>query len=233
MRRGAWLVVALTAVSLVVAAWITTSSPTPVFTGSSQPETTQPTSRAPSGQQRPPPDQTAQDSGAGWLPFNLVVFMYILMVIFAVALLTVLVSRATRRRRRRAAADVAEPIDVDELSEEELSAGLAATVAARLTAMAAGSPRNAIVRCWIELEDAVIRAGLRRDAALTAAEFTHEVIGRLALDRGAITILSDLYREARFSEHDLTEEHRARATAALHALQDQLPSRPVAHTGPA
>lgn len=224
------MLVALTGVSLVLAAWITTSSPTPVFTSPSQPENTPPTSGATFGQQDPPPDRKASDSASSDLPFNIVVTEYVLMVIFAVALLMIIVSRAReRRRRRRMTADLAEPIDVDELTDSELSASLAATVAARLAEMAAGSPRNAIVRCWMELEEAVAEAGLDRNPALTAAEFTREVLGRLAVDRGAITVLSDLYREARFSEHDLTEEHRARATAALLALQDQLPSRPVPH----
>jgi len=222
-------VVALTAVSLVVAAWITTSSPTPVFTSPSQPENTQPTSGATSKQQTPPRDRNTNGSESGDLPLSIVITMYVLMAILAVALLVVIVSRANeRRRRRRTTTDVGEPIDVDELADGELSASLAATAAARLAAMAAGSPRNAIVRCWVELEDAVIEAGLERNPALTATEFTGEVLGRLAVDRGAITVLSDLYREARFSEHELTEQHRARATAALHALQDQLPSRPVA-----
>lgn len=224
------MLVALTAVSLVLAAWITASGATPVFTSPSQPETAQPTSTATPKQQGPPPGGEARESGKGWLPPYLMILMYVLMVLFAVALLTVIVSKATeRRRRRRELADLGEPMDVDELSDEELSASLAATAAARLAAMATGSPRNAIVRCWVELEEAVVPAGLERNPALTAAEFTREVLGRLAVDRGAITVLSDLYREARFSEHDLTEEHRTRATAALQALQDQLPSHPVAH----
>jgi len=227
------MLVALTAVSLVLAAWITTSGPTPIFTSPSQPETSQPTSKATPRQQGTPIPKEADKPWNGWLLFNIKILMYVLMVIFAVALLMFLVSRATQRRRRsRPAADVGEPMDVDELSEEELSASLAATVAARLAAMAAGSPRNAIVRCWVELEEAVVEAGLDRNPALTAAEFTREVLGRLAVDQGTITVLSDLYREARFSEHDLTEQHRARATAALHALQDQLPSRPVARAEP-
>ncbi len=230
MRRGAWVVVALTAFSLVVAAWITASGPTPVLTTPTQANTSEPPA-AESGQQKTTPrDREGKGAESGNLPLSIVITMYVLMAILAAALLLVIVSRARERRRRRLPAkDFAEPIDVDELAEGELSANLAATVSARIAAMAVGSPRNAIVRCWVELEEAVIDAGLERDPALTAAEFTREVLARLSVDQDAITVLSDLYREARFSEHDLTEEHRAAATAALHALQDQLPSPEPSH----
>ena len=37
-------------------------------------------------------------------------------------------------------------------------------------------------------------------------------------DSSAVSRLAALYREARFSDHELTEEHRAAAVAALEAI---------------
>jgi len=50
-------------------------------------------------------------------------------------------------------------------------------------------------------------------------------MGSLGLDPPAIRVLASLYREARFSEHPMTESHRDRAGAALRVLADQLDRR--------
>jgi hypothetical protein len=85
-----------------------------------------------------------------------------------------------------------------------------------------GSPRNAIVACWVGLEDAVEQAGLRRDPTETSEEMVTRVLRTYTLDHDAITTLAWLYREARFSVHDLDEGHRQQAQAALAALREQL-----------
>ena len=55
--------------------------------------------------------------------------------------------------------------------------------------------------------------------------------GVLRSEGGApIAELSALYREARFSEHELGEEHRERAEAALRALHQDLAR--ILHTAP-
>lgn len=89
-------------------------------------------------------------------------------------------------------------------------------------ALAAGTPRNAIVACWVRLQDAVAECGLRRDPSETSVELTQRVLGAYLVDADAITSLAALYREARFSTHDLDESHRLLAVDALGELNRQL-----------
>ncbi len=94
----------------------------------------------------------------------------------------------------------------------------------RLAALAEGDPRNAVVACWVALEDAADGAGLARDAAETSAEFTQRVLAGWQIDRGTVTQLAELYREARFSAHPVSELMRAEAVQALKTIHDHLRS---------
>ena len=44
-------------------------------------------------------------------------------------------------------------------------------------------------------------------------------------DHGAVGQLADLYREARFSDHPMTEDHRQEALAALDTIHGSLRPR--------
>jgi hypothetical protein len=123
--------------------------------------------------------------------------------------------RARTRRRRPppevvdfevlgSAARVSEVIEAD---AAEQRAGLAGI----------GEPRNAIVECWHRFELQAVRAGVEPRPWQTTAEFVLGVLDLVGADRGAVTRLADLYREARFSDHTMTDAHRA---AALEALDD-------------
>ena len=85
-----------------------------------------------------------------------------------------------------------------------------------------GSPRNAIVACWVRLEATVGRAGVPRRPAETSIELTTRVVAEHMVDAAAIDRLGELYREARFSAHELGESHRLTAIASLAELQNQL-----------
>jgi hypothetical protein len=110
--------------------------------------------------------------------------------------------------------------------ELSVSDDLARSAARGLVALTEGEPRNAIVRCWAELEDAVERTGLPRDPALTSEELAADVLQRFAVGRTEIETLGALYREARFSEHVMGEVHRDAAIRALTALRDDLSRSP-------
>jgi hypothetical protein len=47
------------------------------------------------------------------------------------------------------------------------------------------------------------------------------------LDPGALAELADLYREARFSRHEVGEPERAEARTLLHRLRDRLTRAPA------
>jgi hypothetical protein len=123
--------------------------------------------------------------------------------------------RARRRRRVR-------PEDVE---FEVLGAGARVTEVMsedadeqRALLAVGGEPRNAIVECWDRFEQQAVRAGVERRSWQTTAEFVLEALDLVGADRGAVAGLADLYREARFSDHPMTDDHRRQALAALDAI---------------
>lgn len=96
------------------------------------------------------------------------------------------------------------------------------TADARLGLLQEGSPRNAIVACWVDLEESATSAGLPRRPAETSAEFTVRVLRTWDVAPDAMGRLAELYREARHSRHQLTEQHRAEAVSRLEAIHDDL-----------
>ncbi|QFG67952.1 DUF4129 domain-containing protein [Ornithinimicrobium pratense] len=107
--------------------------------------------------------------------------------------------------------------------EEELAALLDASgEEVRYRALTQGDPRNAVVACWVALEDAVQRSGLDQDPSQTASELTGEVLTRWEVDPLAIRDLAAAYREARFSRHPITEGQRRAAVDALERIHHDL-----------
>jgi hypothetical protein len=86
-------------------------------------------------------------------------------------------------------------------------------------ALGTGPARNAIVACWMQLERDAADAGLPRLPFETATEYVERVIGASSVDPAPIGELAALYREARFSQHELGDAHRARALAALERVE--------------
>ncbi|MGI8947611.1 MAG: DUF4129 domain-containing protein [Ornithinimicrobium sp.] len=85
-----------------------------------------------------------------------------------------------------------------------------------------GEPRNAVVACWVALEDGVARAGLQRSPAETSVDLATRVLARWQVDPQATAALGVLYREARFSRHPVTEQERDQAVAALEQINADL-----------
>jgi hypothetical protein len=115
-------------------------------------------------------------------------------------------SFAWRRRRRPP-----EPFD--------LLADMAETITAdadeQRAALRVGAPRDAIVACWLRLETSVIAAGVDRRPSDTSTELVERVLADHQVNSKSLAALAGLYREARFSDHDMTEASRATAIAAL------------------
>lgn len=104
------------------------------------------------------------------------------------------------------------------VSDEEL----ADAVETGLGSVDTGTPSNAIVACWLALEKTAAAAGVPRRVSETPSEFTVRVLGAAQVSRPALDRLAELYREARFSEHDLPESARFEARRALTVLHDEL-----------
>ncbi len=81
-----------------------------------------------------------------------------------------------------------------------------------------GRPRNAIVACWDRFEEQAERVNASRKPWETSSEFTLRLLEDVSADAGAVATLEALYREARFSEHEMDESCREAAVAALRAI---------------
>lgn len=224
MKREAWGVALLTVLCLVLAAVITTSSNTPIVRTPDSRSST-PTSQTAQVDQPTVGQGTAPDEDQSDLfPFSLWVFVYVLLVVTLVLLALIIWGGLRRRRADREPATSFVPADLDAL-DAALERRLADVVQAQLADLGSGTPRNAVVACWLTLEETVSGIGFYRDPALTSDEFTQQVLAAYALDDQAIQRLSELYREARFSVHPMTEQHRRAASAAVHTLQAELTHR--------
>ena len=139
----------------------------------------------------------------------------------ALALLLAVVVLAIRvnRRRRRAAP----PESAREAPDRALLTDRRAARQARM--LREGSPREAIIATWLDLERLVAAAGVPRRPSETSSELVVRVLDDREVPAAALTDLAALFREARFSTHELTEALRERAAGDLDAVHAALGAR--------
>lgn len=224
MRRGAsGLFAGAVAAALLLLVWAAAAGPVGILSPSGRTRTF-----------RPPPEPTSTPDASGgktlaeatedvrqtldlaWLG-QLVIWA----ILLGVLTLAFLAGRHAWRHRWRPPPKPAE-VEFDVLPETAVGDALREDAGAQLAAVEQGSPRNGIVACWLRVEEAVAAAGLPRSPWETSAEFTVRILHALDIDPRAIGTLSQLYREARFSEHELGEEARTAAASALRHLHADL-----------
>jgi hypothetical protein len=125
--------------------------------------------------------------------------------------------RRERRKRRR------DGPDQGDFAVLEPSAAVAREMledadAQRQQLLDADTPRNAVVACWHRFERQAAAAGVGRHPWETSSEYTMRVLDLVDAHQPAVSRLGALYREARFSTHDLTEAHREEALEALDTI---------------
>jgi len=233
MGRGRTALLALACfLGVVAVAWATAGGPVrmpdPPFGGGPTPEvpvasptaTTSPSatpSRAPHRKPKPADRATIDLS---WIRYVVVGGLALLLLVWLV--------RTVPRRVLRIWRDLPDedPDDPDDpagpRSPEELAAAVAADRDAQLVAVQEGTPRNGVVAAWSRLEEIAAQTGLARKRWETPAEFTARMLAGLPVDVDAALDLGTLYRRARFSSHELTEDDRDRARAALTVLHHDL-----------
>jgi hypothetical protein len=157
----------------------------------------------------------------------------IIQVLFLVWLLS-LAWRGTRwlreemaSRRRNELAPLVVDFDVLE-DPEPLVEEIRLDFDAQLDLLLSGAPRNAIVACWERFEEQAERVGLARKPWETSSEFTLRLLDAVSADDSAVGDLAVLYREARFSDHEITEHSRQRAVEDLGRIRDSIAARPGA-----
>ena len=223
MDRRTTAIVLIAALTGVLFAAVTTSGGVGLWTepqwepAPSSPDRSEAEAREtePAGNERP--TETDPLDPPGWLEA-------ILNVLGVAALFLILAWLLRQGWRRGSAVRWGRPpneqVDFDVLPD--VAAAIVDEAAEHRAVLMRGSPRNAIVRCWVRLETDVADAGLVRDPSDTSAEFTERVLARYSVDPAAIHELGVLYREARFSEHPIGEDARDAALEALDRLHAAL-----------
>ncbi len=223
VAAGALLVVLLVA-------WAASIGPSGVLRGEgfAQPSATTSTATATATDAAAPRPVVERPADQGRsLVGTLAVVLNVLAVV-ALVLLTgwviVRTARSWRRERTRRAARPAPAFEVVPpvvLAARELLDG----ASAQREALTEGTPRNAVVACWGRFEEAAAAAGIERRPWETSSEHVLRVLDLVDADSAAVARLSDLYREARFSEHHLGEEDRAVALDALDRIHRSIGAR--------
>ena len=215
MSRGRGPLLAGAGVTLLVGAWVASAGPVALFrrqnlSGFSE-------RKAPGSDFEewsnvpPPPKKIYSSADANETVVAVIVWGLKLLIVAVVALVLFMVIRDLWQRRPQRLPDQAQaggPLDT--LPEVLLEGAVA-----RMEELETGTPTDAIVACWVRLEEEVAAAGMKQDRSRTSTEVVARVLGQYAVDADALAELAALYREARFSDHALTEADRARARDAL------------------
>lgn len=223
-RRAQWAVLAAVALGLVLAAVVARSAPSHPFA-----QTT--ATHAPAGQTITPaggtpapprPHSPQQDATHGTGHLDLITallaalaFLLLVMTVWRRGL------RLPRGRRGRhepgwrtgSLVPAETPLDRDDLAD---------AVDEGLAVIEHGPVSDAIIACWVRVEDAAARAGLQLHATETSSEFADRVLASYGVGEPVLRRMSALYREARFSGHPMGEQARTDARACLRRISADL-----------
>ena len=168
------------------------------------------------GSGSPPSPTGSPTTTSRWLPD---LGRFVLIAVLAFVTLAVLASlRVTLVRRQKIPPERSATIQAPLVEEPEAPESLQTLLSEQLASLDVGTPRNAIVAAWVQLEDFAASHGFAKDRADTPAEFIARCVSAYDLDSAAIERLAELYREARFSRHPLGEHHRVEARECLTRL---------------
>ncbi|QAY62658.1 DUF4129 domain-containing protein [Xylanimonas allomyrinae] len=174
----------------------------------------------------PPPDPVGGDDST--LTAWLVALLWVLLLAAAFLLARSVVRRIVSGRRPDT-----QPSEPDRLLGGAVTPGglvdLPALVDAVDAALArlddAGTPHDAVVAAWVELERASARHGWERHAFETSTEFTGRLLGVSPAPPEHVATLRRLYQQARFTTHPVTPAQVSRARAALESIARALDGR--------
>jgi hypothetical protein len=217
---GALAALAIAAVVVLIAA----AHVTPVGQGQVATGGTSQTgrNRLPTLAPQPSPSQTQQNNRKPNVAPFVVVFLIggLAAVLAGIMIIMYLLQTALRRRAlprlRLKSGDFAEP-------GPTIALRVGSALDRALSELGAGGPvDDAIIRCWVQLEDAASQAGLPRIASDTPEEAVGRMLALGGVRADPLRALADLYREARFSRHPMTAADAEAARAALTSIVDDL-----------
>ncbi len=145
-------------------------------------------------------------------------WLLVVVVAAAVTLLAVIIVRALLRTWR----DRRVPPPEDPTTAGVVPAAVLADQGERLAALGAGTPREGIVAAWARLEASIAIAGVPLLRSRTSTEVVLATLRSHDVSADALEDLAALFREARYSPHELTEADRQRAEAAHRRVDAEL-----------
>lgn len=118
----------------------------------------------------------------------------------------------------------------DEAFADDSEAVLRRRVADELVALSAdldtmADAREAVIACYVRMERALADAGSPRHPTESPLELLARVLGEQDVPEPDVTRLTDLFTEARFSDHPVTDDMRDAARRSLAAIANALTVR--------
>ncbi len=229
-RRASWVsalaVGIATLLVLLVAVWAASAGPDDPFRGEglnpdrvTTSDPPPPTETVESGAPAPAGDR---DSPSSTLTRVIVILLGVLAVALVVTAVSMLVTLRPHlpRWRRRSRGDALPAVELDPV--DAVAAAISEDAVDQAALLRSGTPRNGVVACWHRFEVQAAQAGVAREPWETSSEFTLRLLDLVEADAAAVARLAGIYREARFSEHELGEDARTDAQDALQRIHHDL-----------
>lgn len=187
--------------------------------GPNLPQNPAPPEVAEGGQVEPAPSPLAKraERDAFWYLMGTTVLMTVMLVASGI------VSAMKRQRPQPVAVPTSQPAPVEPAPEP---LAVAAERGLAEVGDLSREPREAIIACYAAMEQALADApGAAPQASDTPTEVLARAVGKQALSAANASTLVELFTEARFSRHVMTERHRDIAEQALRAVLGELRGR--------
>jgi hypothetical protein len=113
-------------------------------------------------------------------------------------------------------------MNIEELQSRQIEGLQATQDAIKLIGEGALDPRSRIIACFQRLVSAVSRLGVPVSSDQTARELERAIRSTFALGGSAINQLTELFEEARYSLHDISDEDAANARQYLESIAEEL-----------
>lgn len=153
---------------------------------------------------------------AGLLPTTPIIYYGILVTVAIVAVSFILILGGVRLAYR------ARGLSSND-SEEEVKEQAAELVQQTITSLkSAKKYHETILQCYKKMCEILSNAGLKTASEETAREFAESISTKLRIGDVAVTGLTFLFEEARYSNHEISEEKRIMALNHLQFLQQAL-----------
>jgi hypothetical protein len=139
-------------------------------------------------------------------------------VVALLATAAVLIDQRRRRKRRKAG-----PLQNPTIAEE-----LAAEMSDAIEDLEAEpDARRAVIAAYARMERVLARHGLRRRPSETPLEYLRRILLGLTARADAVTRLTNLFEQAKFSLHEIDATMKGEAIGALKEIRDDLQGAPA------